>query len=497
MAAKSKKSLQELDLEIADQLAQFYADPLGFVLWAYPWGEPGPLKNFTGPDEDQREFLKQLGEEVKARKFDGKTPVKPIRMVRSSGHGTGKSVRAAWIVNWIMSTRAHCGGTVTANTADQLETKTWAQVQRWTKLLNHAHWFECTSERMWKVGHKETWFCAPSTCREENSEAFAGQHRADSTSFYVFDEGSAVPDTIYEVAEGGLTDGEPMIFVFGNPTKSSGKLYRTCFGSERHRWNHGVIDARKSAFANQDQIAEWIEDYGEDSDFVRVRVRGLPPSAADSQFIPTDLVDAAQKRQALSLPDDPLIAGCDLSWGGEDYTTIRFRQGCDARSIPAIRIPGEQTRDPNTMVMKLSEVLSRDYNGKKVSMLFMDSAGICGPVASRLRQLGFKNIIEVNFGAHSLNEKYAFMRSYMWGQMKEWLSRGAIDKAAGLEEDLTAPGYKFTKKTEILLEPKDKIRERIGHSTDDGDALALTFAQQVAPLKPKQPERRAVVTAWS
>jgi hypothetical protein len=36
---------------------------------------------------------------------------------------------------------------------------------------------------------------------------------------------------------------------------------------------------------NKTLIAEWIETYGEDSDFIRVRVRGLPPAADELQFI--------------------------------------------------------------------------------------------------------------------------------------------------------------------------------------------------------------------
>ena len=46
-------------------MASFYHDPLGFVLFAYPWGEPGPLEHFDGPDEDQRAFLEDLAKEVR------------------------------------------------------------------------------------------------------------------------------------------------------------------------------------------------------------------------------------------------------------------------------------------------------------------------------------------------------------------------------------------------------------------------------------------------
>jgi hypothetical protein len=36
---------------------------------------------------------------------------------------------------------------------------------------------------------------------------------------------------------------------------------------------------------NKDLIKEWVETYGEDSDFVRVRIRGLQPAADELQFI--------------------------------------------------------------------------------------------------------------------------------------------------------------------------------------------------------------------
>src|SRR5947209_4229237 len=105
-----------VDLELADEVAKFYDDPLGFVLFAYQWQEKGALEHYPGPDTWQHEFLKDLGEQVKQRGFDGLNPVMPVRMTTASGHGIGKSVLVAWLVNWVMSTRPHCKGTVTANT---------------------------------------------------------------------------------------------------------------------------------------------------------------------------------------------------------------------------------------------------------------------------------------------------------------------------------------------------------------------------------------------
>jgi hypothetical protein len=474
-----------LDEQLAEAIAQFYADPLGFVLFAYPWGEPGTsLANSDGPDEWQTEVLEEIGQLVRDRGFNGIDPVAPIREAIASGHGIGKSTLTAWLVDWIMSTRPNCQGTVTANTYTQLQTKTWASIQKWTKLCITAAWFVVTSDRMYHKDHRESWFCSAQTCREENSEAFAGQHAADSTSFYIFDEASAVPDKIFEVAEGGLTDGEPMQFAFGNPTRSTGKFHRITFGSERGRWKSKSIDSRSSALSNKELIAEWIEDYGEDSDFVRVRVRGLPPRASDLQFIGQDLVFGAQNRRPAYLADDPLICALDMARGGADKCVFRFRRGNDAASIPPVKIPGEQARDSMKLVTLAAEILGRTYaGGVKVAAMFVDETGgsVGGPVGDRLRQLGHRNVIGVQFSGEAPDPRCANMRAYMWKKMREWLSRGAIDKDAQLETDLTAPGYHADKQDRLVLESKENMKRRGIDSPDDGDALAMTFAQPVAP----------------
>jgi hypothetical protein len=489
------------DLKLAAFVSQFRDDPLGFVQACYGWHEPGPLQQHEGPDVWQIEFLTRLGEAVKQRDFDGLNAVQPIRMATSSGHGIGKSVMVAWIVDWLMSTRPHAQGTITANTYVQLETKTWPAIQRWTKLCLTGHWFTVTASRMFHPAFKESWFCSPQSCREENSEAFAGQHAADSTSFYINDEDSAVPDKIHEVEEGGLTDGEPMQFLFGNPTRSTGSFHAACFGNLRHRYLVTVVDSRTSRFTNKEQIAEWVQDYGEDSDFVRVRVRGLPPRASDAQFIDRQRVIDAQGRSVVTLPDEPLVAGADLAWGGGDDNVIRFRRGNDAKSIAPIRIKGEFTRDPSVLTTRLAEVLSKDYDGRKVHTLFLDSAGISGPIGSRLRQMGYRNVIDVNFGADSPDPQCRYMRDYMWQRMKEWLLIGAIDKSSDLEADLLGPGFRPDSRQRVWLESKKDMKGRGLDSPDDADALALTFAmpvrapKKVGPLQPN-PYPQRIEGGW-
>jgi hypothetical protein len=492
----SANRVDPIEAELEERAGKYYADPLGFVLYAFPWGEPGELEGEIGPDKWQTAFLEGLGSEIRANMKSAQPfPWKPIRRAVSSGHGIGKSTMVAWLVNWIMVTRPHSIGTITANTFTQLETKTWAAIQHWTKLSIYSDWFEITSNLFYEKGNKSSWFCSPQSSKEENSEAFAGQHSKRSTSFYFFDEDSAIPDEIHRVAEGGLTDGEPMIFCFGNPTRNSGHFYNACF-REGSRWNPTLVDSRDSRFTNKTQIAEWIQDYGEDSDFVRVRVRGIHPNASDAQFIDQLRVREAQKRHVLVLPDEPLVAGADLAWGGSDDNVIRFRRGFDAKSIPPIRIKGEFTRDPAILTNRLADVLTRDYNGQKVQMLFLDSAGIAGPIGSRLRLMGHKNVQEVNFGSDSPDIKYRFMRDFMWGQMKEWLLSGSIDSHPELEADLTGPGIRPENRQRVWLESKETMKKRGVDSPDDGDALALTFAAKIGPKSQPKTASREQPWGW-
>ena len=80
--------MSDVDIHLADEVGKYYANPLGFVMMAFPWGEPGTsLQGFNGPDEWQLELLKDVGGEVMSRRFNGVDAVDPIQVAVSSGHG--------------------------------------------------------------------------------------------------------------------------------------------------------------------------------------------------------------------------------------------------------------------------------------------------------------------------------------------------------------------------------------------------------------------------
>lgn len=474
--SKERESVIPLKNEddlIADEMGRFYSDPLGYVNFAYDW-DHGDLSGFAGPDDWQSEYLDRLGYEIKSRGFDGVKPVSPIQMATSSGHGIGKSALTSWICGFLMSTRPFCKGVVTANTSPQLRTKTWAEVQKWNKRAINSHWFHVTSGQslsMTQVDHPESWRIDAQTCAKENSEAFAGLHAANSTPFYIFDEASAIDDVIWEVAEGGMTDGEPMWFAFGNPTRSSGRFHRSIFGNLKHRWLGQCIDSRTAKMTNKAKIQEWLDDYGEDSDFFRVRVRGVAPRAGNCQFIPSDAVDACKHYEAVGYDHNPIVIGVDVARFGDDQSVICIRQG--RKTHPLKKYRGLDNIDLSNKVIECIDEFNPDG-------VLIDGGGVGSGVIDYLRHLNY-DVTEINFGAKAANpNKYVNKRAEMWDLGREAIKAGLdLPSDDELCDELVAVEYGYNPKQLIQLEKKEDMKKRGLASPDCADALMLTFAAPV------------------
>jgi hypothetical protein len=112
-------------------------------------------------------------------------------------------------------------------------------------------------------------------------------------------------------------------------------------------------------------------------------------------------------------------------------------------------------------------------------MTFVDGGGVGGGVVDRLRQIGH-DVTEVQFGGKAEEaRKYANKRAEIWGRMREWLSGGYIEDDERITIDLTSVEYSFTSSDQIQLEKKVDMKKRGLASPDDGDALAITFAQHI------------------
>lgn len=459
--------------ELIEALGALTHDPLAFVYFAYPWGEPGtPLENMEGPDEWQIQILKDIGEQLKK----GKDLQTAIQEAVASGHGIGKSALISWLIHFAISTHENTRGVVTANTEGQLRTKTWPELSKWHNMFIAKDLFTYTATAIFSSDkdYEKTWRIDAIPWSKNSPESFAGLHNQGNRILVLFDEASAIDDVIWEVTEGALTDANTEIIwcAFGNPTRNSGR-FRECFRKYRKFWNTYQIDSRTVKISNKAKIEEWLEAYGEDSDFFKVRVRGVFPSASDLQFISTEIADKAQKQSYKpgKFEHLPVIIGVDPAWTGSDSLEIVMRQGYYMKSLASI--------PKNDDDWRMAQLIAQFEDEYKADAVFIDMGYGTG-IYSIGKQLGRKwRLIE--FGGKSNDPVYLNMRAYMWGQMKEWLREGGSippnDQA--LYDDIVGPEAIIDKNGHIQLESKKDMKDRGLPSPNKGDALALTFAARV------------------
>lgn len=464
-------------------MARCRADPLAFVRAVFPWGS-ADLPDESGPDPWQCEVLEALGAASRGPHGAATSPGAALRRIAvSSGHGVGKTALVAWTVLWFLSTRAHPQIVVTANTQSQLSGKTWRELAKWHRLMLHRDRFQWTSTRLQLKASPQTWFAAATPWSAAQPEAFAGTHERDV--LVVYDEASGIDDAIWDVTEGAMASPGAFWLAFGNPTRRDGR-FAECFGRFRKRWRTLQVDARKSARADQGQIARWIEDYGEDSDFVRIRVRGVLPRATADQFIDEDHIQGALRRgaqgDAEADRDAPPVAGIDVARFGDDRSVALLRRG--DRVLRIVRWRGLDTMQVAARVAELLAVW-------RPRTVFVDGVGVGGGVVDRLRQLGHAPV-DVNGGARPSNPlRFVNLRAEMWSRVKDWLAAGAaLPPDPELAADLRTPTYDFDGMGRLLLESKDDIKRRGSDSPDAGDALALTFAAAVSRRWPEGPGPR-------
>jgi len=491
---------QQLMLELWDpHLAN---NPLDFIRFAYPWGKANtPLEHQPGPRGWQRETLEELTRHFKANELRKaqRALYEMWRSADASGRGIGKSALVAMLTDWMRTTRLGSTTIITANTEQQLRSRTMAEIGKWTAMAINSHWWEVGAMSVrpadW-IGEAVKrdlkidlgyWYTQAQLWSEENPDAFAGIHNHNGVML-IFDEASGIPKPIWTVSEGFFTEPIPdrYWFVFSNPRRNSGAFFE-CFNRDRNFWRTRNIDSRTVEGTDRGTFDKIIQQYGEDSDEARVEVKGQFPNKGANQFIGKDVVAEAMRRELIPDPGAPLLMGVDVARFGEDKSVIAFRKGRDARTWPWLKFKGIDT-------VQLAGKVA-DLAGKmKPSAIFVDGNGVGGGVVDMLKAWGYK-VIEVQAGG-SPNDGDAYLnkRVEMWALMRDWLMTGCAPDDGELTTDLISPEYSYHPVTNKLqLEGKEHMKSRGLASPDVAEALAMTFAQPVARIDaPASRERSRV-----
>jgi len=140
----------------------------------------------------------------------------------------------------------------------------------------------------------------------------------------------------------------------------------------------------------------------------------------------------------------------------------------------------------------VKQVIEKD----KPARVFIDVGGVGAGIFDRLREMGFGTTVSaVNFGSSPLEPAPLDergdpsggplnRRAEMWLKSREWLedpAGAAIPDRDSLQADACGPAYGYDSNSRLKLKAKDHMRTRGARSPDEWDAVALTFAEPVAP----------------
>ena len=463
-------------------------NPLNFVKFVFPWGmKDTPLEEFKGPRKWQEKILREMTIHIQRNGI--KDLPEMFRMAVASGRGIGKSALVAWIILWMLSTRPGATVIVTANTEQQLRSRTWAELGKWLTLSLNSHWWAKTAttikpapwfdealERDLKID-TGYYYAQAQLWSEENPDAFAGIHSSYGVCL-IMDEASGIPAPIYSVSEGFFSEPTPnrFWFTFSNPRRNQGPFYDS-FHSAKAFWKNEQIDSRTVEGTDKDLFSKMIEQYGEDSTVARVEVMGEFPKADDDTVIPMDLIKSAVDRDVALAASEPIIWGLDVARFGGDSSALCVRQGNHVLEIQSF-----QSMD----LMQLCGVIKNRYDDataiERPQEILVDVIGLGAGVVDRLAEQNLPvrgiNVAE----APSTKKNYLNLRAELWFAIKDWLAQRdcRLPQNDELEAELASPLYKYTSSGKIKIESKDEMRKRGIKSPDKADALALTMASSAA-----------------
>lgn len=467
---------------LASDIAGFYGDPLGFVRYAFQWGE-GDLEGWDGPDVWQTECLSKVRDACRTRELGD-----VVKVVVKAGKGPGKTAVEAWLILWLMSTRPNFAGFATANTGDQLDDKLWRELSIWHRRLINAHWFRWSATRFYQVDNKETWGVDALKWSENKPDALGGLHNGGKGQAAIVDEGSGVPAAIYEVIESTMTDPDSFIFVFGNPMRRTGRFYEL-FTRFAHRWITMTVDCRRAKAPNQSKIQKDIEDWGLESDYIRINVLGEFPQADASTLISQELVASATERKVEGCERYRPVWGVDVARYGDDRTAFVRRRHRRVEKV-------EEWRGLDTMQTagRIKDAWDSAAPDDRPSCILVDTIGIGAGVADRLNELDLGSTVVRGINVSespAVKAKFHRLRDEMYWKGREWFEGRDVEcPFPSIGAEVSDVLYSFTSAGQIKVESKDDIKDRLGRSPDVGEGFLLSLLEDCVPLYAEAQVRR-------
>lgn len=357
----------------------------------------------------------------------------------------------------------------------------------------------------------EEWFLTGFKADDYNTEAWTGFHAVNT--MFIVTEASGISELVWDAIEGNLQSNAKLLIVF-NPNNMVGYAAKAMRSS---RWQAFRLDdltapnvlMKKKIFPGQvdyewvkDKVETWCvpiqpDDFRDDkgdfewegglfrpNDLFRVKVRGMFPEVAEDVLIPYLWIEAANQRWAEKRLDNLKgyrRIGVDVAGMGRDSSVLCHRFNDFVLKFEAHQSGGEADH------MKIAGMIFNYLSKSKEAMAMIDTIGEGAGVLSRLQELNMSNAFSCKFSesAQYLNDttgeyEFANMKAYLYWAVRDWLnpafgSQACLPPLPELIAEAVEIKYVFQSSGKIIIEPKEKTKERLGRSPDYFDALANTF----------------------
>jgi hypothetical protein len=303
----------------------------------------------------------------------------------------------------------------------------------------------------------------------------------------ILDEACGVPEALWTGAEVITTTPGCRILAIGNPDVPGTPFERT-FSSPA--WKAIKVSAFDTPnftgedvpdnIASQLISVEWqqekLADWGADNPLYQAKILAEFPKDAK------DAVVRGSDAQRCRIPGDlvygpgqllPVELGVDVGGGGDD-TVIRERRGPVAGREWVL-----STDRPELIAPAVIEAIEKTGATRcKVDAIGV-GAGLVGELRNRADTRGCA-IIGVKASNSPSRSEFANTRAEYWWMARTLSETGAWDLSEMENADNTVaqlcnPRYSLNLAGKILIEKKEDIKERLGRSPDNAEALILAY----------------------
>lgn len=419
-----------------------------------------------------------------------------------AGHGVGKSFLVAVLVCWWIDTRyPEVFVASTAPSTAQINAIVWREVRKMKNavaaryqeykskaaagmstagLPDHDLPGYITADAQWKTAGGQILGFGRKPPDNKEDDSFQGLH--DGYVLAIGDEACGLTEDLIGALGNIVSNAGSRRILIANPTNPHsyfGKIFR----ENKANWAQHTISVLDSPnFTDEGKemspealekltdsqfVADYLEEYGEESPRYISRVLGEFAFDADNTLITQADIDVAKAAEIIVSDTIKPVLGVDVARMGGDRTTVYSNLGGRIRFIEGWS---------KAATTETANRVHRIAIDEGVSVVFVDSDGVGGGVKDQLVAICEDRyiVVEVHGSAASPDRRqWHNFRAYAWDSFRSRCRNGNIDldpEDIDLQDELLSVEYFFNKTSGGLqIESKEDMHSRGLKSPDLAD----------------------------